>query len=178
MDRIVEFGIAWKPIPGFDGYYASEDGQMLSYVKSKAKPRILHQSSTPDGHKYVFLTKGEKQIKMFVHRAILMAWVRMPNPGEEARHLNDKPWENGVSNLAWGTRIENVDDKRRNGGLPVGERAGTHKLTEQQVLEIRKLHGKMPLREIAAKYGVSHTTIRRAALGIKWSYLEEENDQN
>lgn len=172
MDRIVEFGIAWKPIPGFDGYYASEDGQILSYVKSKAKPRILHQTSTPDGHKYVFLTKGEKQIKMFVHRAILMAWVRMPGPDEEGRHLNDKPWENNLDNLAWGTRMENVEDKRRNGRISVGEKTGSHKLTDELVLQIRNRYSAgESSADLAEEYGVAKNTILLIVRGEKWSHL-------
>lgn len=31
--------------------------------------------------------------------------------------------------------------------------------------------------ELAAIYGVSHTCIRRAALGIKWAYLKEAVSQ-
>jgi len=176
MKDLFLFGRKWRPIPEFEDYFASDDGEILSLAKSRNKPRIMNQLTSPDGHKYVFLHKNKKQTKMFVHRAVLMAWVRMPRPDEEGRHLNDKPWENTLENLAWGTRQENTDDKRRNGGIPIGERSGTHKLTEQQVLEIKELYGKQPLRVIAAKYGVSHTAIRRAALGIKWAYLEEEND--
>ena len=78
-----------------------------------------------------------------------------------------------LENLCWGSRQENVDDKRVNDKMPVGERSGTHKLTEAEVLEIRKARGTASLRELGAKYGVSHTAIRRAMLGIKWGYLEE-----
>ena len=174
MEYFCLLGRSWRPIPEFEDYFASDDGEILSLAKSRSKPRILNQVTSSDGHKYVFLYKNKKQTKMFVHRAVLMAWVGMPGPDEEGRHLNDKPGENNLENLAWGTRQENVDDKRRNGGIPIGERSGTHKLTEKQVLEIKKLYGKQPLRVIAAKFGVSHTAIRRAALGIKWAHLEEE----
>lgn len=54
----------------------------------------------------------------------------------------------------------------------MGERAGGAKLTSHEVLEIRRLHGTMSLRELGARYGVSHTAIRRAALGIKWAHLK------
>lgn len=46
-------------------------------------------------------------------------------------------------------------------------------LSLAEVLEIRKARGTASLRELGAKYGVSHTAIRRAMLGIKWGYLEE-----
>jgi len=108
-----------------------------------------------------------------VHRAVLLAWDREPLPDEECRHLNDCHDDNRLENLCWGSRQDNVDDKRVNDKMPVGERSGTHKLTEVEVLEIRKARGTASLRELGAKYGVSHTAIRRAMLGIKWGYLEE-----
>lgn len=104
------------------------------------------------------------------NRAVLLAWDREPLPDEECRHLNDCHDDNRLENLCWGSRQENVDDKRVNDKMPVGERSGTHKLTEAEVLEIRKARGTASLRELGAKYGVSHTAIRRAMLGIKWGY--------
>ena len=56
---------------------------------------------------------------------------------------------------------------------PIGERSGTHKLTIEDVIKIRKEYGKKSLRKLASEYGVSHTAIRRAALGIKWGHLKE-----
>ena len=53
----------------------------------------------------------------------------------------------------------------------MGVKFGWYYKTE--VLEIRKARGTASLRELGAKYGVSHTAIRRAMLGIKWGYLEE-----
>ena len=168
------FGKEWKQIPDYCGYYASKEGEILSLVKSKNKPRILKQIPTGEGHLYVFLYSGEKMTKMFVHRAVLLAWVGPPADGQEGRHLDDNGENNVLENLAWGSRQENVDDKKRNGGMPIGERSGTAKLTEAQVLEIRRRVGKEPLRSLAKEYGVSHTAIRRAANGTKWGHITED----
>jgi len=161
----------WNPIPDFPGYYASKDGRILS-LKYKT-PRILRQIKTKDGYYYVFLYRNHKKYKMWVHRAVLMAFDRKPLPNEECRHLDGNPANNKLENLCWGTRQENVDDKKRHGSLPVGERSGTHKLTTKDVLIIRKEYGKKSLRKLASEFGVSHTAIRRAALGIKWWHLKE-----
>lgn len=36
-------------------------------------------------------------------------------PGMEVRHLDDNPLNNRVGNLAWGTRVDNMQDSIRNG---------------------------------------------------------------
>lgn len=165
-------GELWSEIPGHHGkYFASRNGQILSLAKSQSKPRVLRQIRDGE-YLHVFLYDGTRE-KLRVHRAVLLAWDREPLPDEECRHLNDCHGDNRLENLCWGSRQENVDDKRVNDKMPVGERSGTHKLTEAEVLEIRKARSTASLRELGAKYGVSHTAIRRAMLGIKWGYLEE-----
>ena len=171
-DTKIEWADAvWNPIPDFPGYYASRDGRILS-CKYKAC-RILKPIKARDGHLYVFLYRNGKMHKMWAHRAILLAFGRKPLPGEECRHLDGNPANNRLENLCWGTRQENANDKRKHGTLPIGEKSGTHKLTVKDVKAIRKLYGKQSLRTLATKFGVSHTAIRRAALGIKWSHVKE-----
>lgn len=164
----------FRRIPGYKDYWVSANGEIISTKKNN--PIIMKPISAKDGHMYVFLYSNGNTKKMWVHRAVLYAWDRSPKYYEECRHLNDIPYDNRLGNLCWGTREENLNDRRINNGLPVGEKSGTCKLTEKQVLEIRKEYGKTSLRKLGEKYGVSHTAIRRAALGIKWSYLKEENN--
>ena len=164
--------MTWNPVPGYKGYFASADGQIMS--TKRGSPFVMKQMTAKDGHLYVFMyDENRKMKKVWVHRAVLSAFCGYEAKMLECRHLDDNPYNNSIENLAWGDRLQNVDDKRRNGRLPVGERSGTHKLTEQQVIEIRGLYGKESLRSIARRYGVSHTCIRRAALGIKWAHLDE-----
>lgn len=161
----------WNPVPEHEGYYASDDGRILSL--KRRTPLIMKQIASYDGHLYVFMYDGGNMKKVWVHRAVLSAFRGKEEKHLECRHLDDDPANNHIINLEWGDRFQNVEDKRRNGGMPVGERSGTHKLTEKQVLQIRKQYGKITLREMARQYGVSHTAIRRAALGIKWSHIKE-----
>ena len=138
MDRTkIEWNVAlWKNIPGYDNYWASKDGMILSTKKNN--PIIMNNIVSKDGHLYVFLYKDGIMKKMWVHKAVLLAWDREPFNGEECRHLNDISNDNRLENLCWGTRLENVEDKRRNGGIPYGERSKSHKLTNIQVMEIRE----------------------------------------
>jgi hypothetical protein len=155
----------WRPIPGYVGYWVTRSG-MIRGPRGAMRPMV-----SDDGYRYIFATRPGVPRKLFLHRAVLMAWVGLPAVGQVGRHLNDNPSDNWVGNLAWGTTQDNANDKIRNGRQPRGELSATAKLTEADVREIRRLHGSMSLRALAAKFDVSHTAIRRAATGMKWGHV-------
>ncbi len=154
----------WNPVPTHPGYSVNVQGEIRG-----PGGKVLRPMRTASGHLYVLTPKPRRPRKLFIHRAVLLAFVGpSPNPHDEGRHLDGNPGHNHLTNLAWGSRLQNMADKQQHGTQPKGERIGTAKLTEAQVREIRCLHGSIPLRQLAARYGVSHTAIRRAALGINW----------
>ena len=76
------------------------------------------------------------------------------------------------AHLRWGTVKENAQEKSARGRCPdtSGERNAHHKLTEQDVRDIRastETH-----RALAAKYGTSHTTIGQIKRLQKWRCVE------
>lgn len=162
----------WMQIPNYEHYFASKDGEILSFA-GRTQPHLMNLMSNNDGYLYVYLYDGKgNQTKCFVHRAVLMAWVGMPKDSDETRHLNDIPTDNRLENLCWGNRFENVADKRRNGGIPIGERAASHKLTEKQVIKIRKRYAMgESARDLAEEYGVAHNTILVIVRGQMWKHL-------
>ncbi len=162
-------GVTWNPVPDFPGYFASKEGLVKSTLREKCK--ILKPIISHDGHHYVFLYKSGKQHKVWIHRAILSSFVGPCPPRYESRHLNGNPSDNKLSNLSWGTKLENMKDKQIHGTQPRGENHGSAKLTESDVMEIKEKIGSVTIRELGRQYGVSHTAIRRAALGIKWRHL-------
>lgn len=165
--------IEWRYVPGFPQYLVSSTGLVKS-IKIASKHKILRPIVRKEtGHLYVFLYEERKRHKCYVHRIVAQAFLGAPPPDMVCRHLDGNPKNNTFSNLAWGTNQENSDDKWLHGTMPVGEKCVTHKLTEQDVLHIRQLHGQESLRALAKRFGVSHTSIRRAAIGMKWSYLKE-----
>jgi len=162
----------WNLIPRFPGYYVTKEGKVLSTACNE--PRIMKQIAKKTGYRYLFLYDGHgRSVKKYVHHLILVTFVGDAPGGMECRHLDGNPSNNRLENLAWGTKQENSDDKGRHGTFPTGERSGTHKLTEANVREIRRTYGAIPLREMASKYGVSHTAIRRAAMGMKWACVKD-----
>jgi DNA-binding NarL/FixJ family response regulator len=76
------------------------------------------------------------------------------------------------AHIYWGTRKQNKADEVTHGVINRGERQGHAKLTEQQVVEIRRLTGGMIQKDIAAKFGVSASTIRMIQKGKNWAWLK------
>jgi len=162
---------SWAKIPGFDNYRASSEGMILSLYGNK--PWILKPITRKAGYKCVFLYQNGQCQKKYIHGLILLTFIGPPKKGQECRHLDGNPANNNLSNLRWGTKQENVLDKRRHCTMPEGEKAGTHKLTEDDVRDIRKLYRKTTLRELGRLFSISHTAIRRAAVGITWRCVKE-----
>ena len=175
----------WKAIPGYEGYYEVSDlGRVRSLdreivysngAKHFYKGTILHLSDHEHGYKIVSLCDGY-QITCSVHELVLMTFIGLRPPDKpHSRHLNGDPSDNRLENLAWGTVKENSDDRVGHGTniSPKGENHGNAKLTDENVISIRKLlsegaKGKM----LAEEFGVSKTTISEIKHKKVWRHLK------
>ena len=178
----------WKDVEGYEGcYQVSNLGNIKSLSKTvngRHRPEIyLKQMETEDGYLKVFLCKSGIQTKHLVHRIVAKAFVNNPNPGafNQINHKDENPKNNVAENLEWcdctynvnyGTRTERA--RRSNSG----ENSLKHKLKNNDVLLIRAVYhphdkefGAVPL---AKKFGVSRSTIERAAKHKSWKYTEED----
>lgn len=102
----------WRDIPGYEGFYrVSNLGRVTGH-----RGRVLKGSMAGDGYRKVILTKpGLKTLHIYLHRLVLSVFDRIPQPGEEACHLNAVKNDNRLSNLRWDTHTENVRDTVRMG---------------------------------------------------------------
>lgn len=116
----------WKPIPGYDGYEASNHGRVRSIDRMRLlrnrwgdlKPRrypgrILAQATNRYGYKCVKL--GWHAEKEEVHRLVLLAFVGPRPPQREVAHWDGDPANNLLSNLRYATKSENYQDSVRHG---------------------------------------------------------------
>ena len=110
----------WKPIPGYPDYQASDHGRVRSIPREqhgRAYAGVI-KSTRVSNSGYVLVdvidTTGRKQTRT-VHALVLEAFTGPRPRGQEARHLNDDPLDNRLTNLVWGTKAENVEDTFRNG---------------------------------------------------------------
>lgn len=151
--------------PDFPHYRVTPDGRVYS-LRSK---RFLKPQPMGVYLGLIITHADGSLVHRYVHRLVLEA-VAGPCPaGMEARHLNGDRYDNKASNLAWGTKSENYEDKIAHGTSPHGDRNPMARLTWHQVREIRALKqaGIMQLR-IAEQFGVSPMTVSRIIRGESW----------
>jgi hypothetical protein len=108
----------WKPVPGWDGYEASDAGRIRSVPRVLSDGRahggtVLKQQKHPDGYMQVTLKDGSRSWLVPVHHLVLAAF-RGPCPqGMERLHRNDDGTDNRLANLRYGTHSQNEQDKAR-----------------------------------------------------------------
>lgn len=89
--------------------------------------------------------------------------------GARILHKCDNPSCINPDHLRIGTQTENVEDMIAKGRKALGERTGVSKLTEQDVIAIRR--STEPSRKIATTYGVGKTTINSIRAGKYWKHI-------
>lgn len=107
----------WKDIKGYEGrYQISNLGRVKSMARKNVKnDKILVPQKLKIGYfAYNLLIKSVHKI-FYVHRLIAEHFIENPNNYPLVRHLNDIKEDNSISNLAWGTFLDNTNDKRNNG---------------------------------------------------------------
>lgn len=132
----------------------------------KLTGKLLSQGcKTTFGHVQVYLGRD---YRYSVHVLVAEAFIGPRPEGMDVRHLNGNPRDNRVTNLAYGTRSDNVRDCYRYGG-----KNGRGKLTADQVLEIRRLlRSGVGTADLAEKFGVCRRSIQSIRSGETFSYLK------
>jgi hypothetical protein len=98
--------LVWKKVPGYDEFEVNEEGG----IRENGGPARIRVAGS--GHIYVLRTHSRPAL--LVHRGVLLAFEGPCPPGYVCRHLDDNPANNDLSNLKWGTKKENADDRERN----------------------------------------------------------------
>jgi hypothetical protein len=103
--------------------------------------------------------------------------------GMDVLHHCDNPVCVRPEHLFLGTQHDNVQDMMQKGRYVLGVRLGNqgekhplHKLTEKQVLDIKKAlaDNSCSTAELARKYGVAYMTVYSIKRGYNWKYLDVE----
>lgn len=171
----------WKPISGYEGLYeVSSWGNVKSLPKEWGYNRshngfFSSLKKEKKGYLRVCLSKNGKAKRFQVHRLVAQAFIPNPDNYQLVLHGDDNPANNYYKNLRWGDEQMNSDDKYLRGREIhlKGERVGTSKLTEQQVLDIRaKYTGAIGEQiKLSKEYGVNPATIRDLLFRKTWKHI-------
>ena len=176
------------PVAGFPGYYVSDCGRVFSTWKQGCgkgqrkrgfRPPLPHVSeprertlvkSTQTAYMLVTLTEETgKLVSKQVHALVAVTYLPPRLPGQtDIRHLDGTRDNNHISNLVFGTRKENQDDRITHGTSNRGSAHGMSRLTQEQVLEILRLcNSGADAGETAKLFGVGKDYVLKNGDGLE-----------
>lgn len=164
----------WLPAAGFPDYAVSSLGRVkrVNGGRGATPGRVLKPQRNSHGYQQLTLCRDGERKNVSVHVLVAETFLGPAPPDCEVRRRDGDRFNPRLSNLVWGTRTENVEDARNHGTWISGERNGQAKLTERQVLEIKKraLAGESR-RALGKEFGVNQSLVGAIKLGKRWSYL-------
>jgi hypothetical protein len=176
----------WRQIVDWPDYEISSLGRVRRltpcFIKNPKNGReyvkypIGHEMAAFDrgnGYLHVGLSGREGRKPVPIHVLICKTFNGPPpSPTHEVAHEDGNPLNNSPNNLSWKTHKENAEDMVRHGRSSRGTRSPAHKISESDVLEIRRLSAiGFPRRELARRFGVSESSIKKIRAGINWAWL-------
>ena len=167
----------WRDVVGYEGVYAvSNTGKVMRIGKANnAVVGGLLNAFFSNGYERVSLSMNSRKRKFTVHSLVADAFLGHSN-GKQVNHIDGVKENNNLRNLEYVTARENTRHAFNLGlreGLK-GERNPSNVLSEEQVLEIRKLAelGDLSQRKIAHMYGISQGTVSDINNKKSWGWLK------
>lgn len=114
--------------------------------------------------------------KVGAHRVALALVEPEPEGGAHALHSCDAPLCFNPAHLRWGSHDENMAEMVARGRAAEGEAHGGSKLSEVEVLEIRRLaeEGELTQRAIGELYGVGRSLVSMIHIRKRWAHLGDD----
>ena len=160
----------WKDIQGYEGYYQISNTGLVKSLKRitsnnrQLQEKILKNKKDSKGYLFVILSNGKSVKSKWIARLVATEFIENKENKPCVNHIDNNTINNNSSNLEWVTKKENSEHAVKQDRIAKNETSGKHKLSNQDVLEIRKLKGLMPQRKIALKFGVGKSVIGQILL--------------
>lgn len=169
-----------KQIPGIDGYFASQNGEIFSNRKHRLNPfgemKSIKPSATKRGYMAFCAYDGHRKMNVLLHRAVALTWLGPTPEGCEVCHNDGNRANCAASNLRWDTRKGNHKDKLSHGTQIRGEDVYNAKLTLEQAKIIRAAYDNRTspnwgLTRFARDFGVHPSTVNDVAKRRTWQWI-------
>ena len=97
--------VSFRQVAGFDEVIVSDDGQVFHRL------RKLRAKGVRNPYRQVTITQGEKRTQPYVHQLVARGFLGEAN-GLQVHHIDENKWNNHISNLAYITASENVQQQK------------------------------------------------------------------
>lgn len=175
----------WKDIDGYEGFYqVSSIGNVRSLdrrVENKAsntgfnllKGRLMKLKTDKYGYIRIGLRNGSKQKMLLVHRLVAFAFLNREDYQDQVNHIDGIKGNNTIVNLEWCNQSENEKHAYRTGlKSQNGEKSNINKLTNEDVLSIRKRIASGEIQaDLAREYNVYPNCISSIKLRRTWKHI-------
>lgn len=171
----------WAAIPGYEGLYqVSDQGRVRTIGGGQGAVVGRIRKPVMGGWHAEYLTVQLRRDGIpyngSVHRLVLLAFEGPGPDGNEVNHKNGVKTDNRLENLEYVTREGNMRHAWDTGLFQhrTGERSANHKLTADQVREIRQAVriGKASRSQLARDYGVGPTAVCYLVSRKTWQSVE------
>lgn len=109
----------WLPVVEWEGIYEVSDMGQVRRVRRGSGATVsgipMRGSIDRYGYPIVTLSDRGRRANAKVHRLVATAFLGSLPEGEETRHINGDPSDARLSNLAYGTHVENMRDMVEHG---------------------------------------------------------------
>jgi hypothetical protein len=162
----------WKDIKDFNGYQVSDLGRVRSFWNNARRLKeipTIRKAILKNRYYQIVLKKDGNAHAKYVQRLVAEAFIPNPNNYPTVDHIDRNSENNKVKNLRWATYQMQTD----NSNIPFGERTGSSKLKDCDILQIKKLVASgVKRKDVAEKYKVGKTTINKVVSGSNWSHIK------
>lgn len=172
----------WRPVPCYEGLYEVSDrgrvrsldriaihtnqyGEYRKQLYGKQLNPVIHHT----GYSVVSLCRDGEQISKRVHVLVAEAFLGKAPANMQTMHLDGDKENNKLSNLRYGTPLENNSARVAHGKSLVGIKNHKAKLVDENILEIR--NDQRSQYKLAKIYGVSPAAISAVKLRKTWRHV-------
>jgi hypothetical protein len=107
----------FREIPGFPGYVVDKIG----CVYGPKHTAMAHQINPKTGYLSLGTGSRKERKRLYIHRAVALAWIPNPNNYSTVDHINRNKQDNRLENLRWADRRTQSLNKGHKPGI-LGEK--------------------------------------------------------